>query len=232
VIAGLPPADWVTWWTLVPNLKGRDLAVAVGVDHLTVTVSASPEYSRRNVHMSVEESLAQAEEIAASEGITVDVVISCAFGSPYEPYDAGTSPAQLGRMVDRCRAAGASVTLADTTGVAGPKRVAEVLAVTGPDVGAHFHDTRGTALLNAYAAMDLGVTRFDTAVGGLGGSPFASGAGGNLATEDLVHLCDGEGVATGIDLGGVLAASALVAKLIGRAVPSRVAAAGPPNIDP
>jgi hydroxymethylglutaryl-CoA lyase len=105
--------------------------------------------------------------------------------------------------------------------------VAELLAETGAGVGLHLHDTRGTALVNAYAAMEMGVRRFDTAVGGLGGSPFAAGAGGNLATEDLVHLCDDLGVATGIDLDRLLAVSARVAELVGHVVPSRVAAAGP-----
>jgi hydroxymethylglutaryl-CoA lyase len=111
--------------------------------------------------------------------------------------------------------------------MATPRRVADLLAATGTGVGLHLHDTRGTALVNAYAALEAGVTRYDTAVGGLGGSPFAAGAGGNLATEDLVHLCDDLGVATGIDLGGLLAASARVAEMVGHVVPSRVAAAGP-----
>jgi len=133
----------------------------------------------------------------------------------------------VAELAARCRAAGAVVTLADTTGMATPRRVDEVVERTGPDVGLHLHDTRATALVNAYAAMEAGVRRFDTAVGGLGGSPFAAGAGGNLATEDLVHLCDDLGVVTGVDLGRLLEASALVAGLVGRPVPSRLAAAGP-----
>jgi hydroxymethylglutaryl-CoA lyase len=199
------------------------MAVAAGLDHLTVTVSASETYSRRNVHASVEESLAQAEQIAHMAPV-VDVVISCAFGSPYE---GDIAPAQVGALVDRCVAAGATVTLADTTGVATPARVNAVVDEVGSEVGLHLHDTRGTALVNAYAAMELGVTRFDTAVGGLGGSPFAAGAGGNLATEDLVHLCDDLGVATGVDLGRLLSATEVAADLVGHAVPSRVAAHGP-----
>jgi hydroxymethylglutaryl-CoA lyase len=111
--------------------------------------------------------------------------------------------------------------------MATPRRVSEVLERTGTDVGLHLHDTRATALVNAYAAMEAGVRRFDTAVGGLGGSPFAAGAGGNLATEDLVHLCDDLGVGTGVSLERLLEASALVATLVGRPVPSRLAAAGP-----
>ncbi|HVM68076.1 MAG TPA: hydroxymethylglutaryl-CoA lyase [Acidimicrobiales bacterium] len=223
VVAGLPPAEGMTWWALVPNVKGAELAAAAGIDHLTMTVSASETYSRRNVGMSTAESLQAAVEIASMAPV-VDVAISAAFGSPYEGEIA---PSLVASLAQACRAAGAGVTLADTTGMATPRRVQAVLDATGTDVGLHLHDTRGTALLNAYVAMEAGVRRFDTAVGGLGGSPFAAGAGGNLATEDLVHLCDDLDVRTGIDLGLLLDASALVAQLVGRPVPSRVAAAGP-----
>jgi hydroxymethylglutaryl-CoA lyase len=177
--------------------------------------------------MSVDESLAQVAAVRSVVGpaVALDVVVSCAFGSPYEGEMAPAAVAALGV---RARSSGAdALTFADTTGMATPRRVAELLAETGSDVGLHLHDTRGTALVNAYAAMSMGVRRFDTAVGGLGGSPFAAGAGGNLATEDLVHLCDDLGVATGISLDGVLAASAQVADLVGHVVPSRIAAAGP-----
>ena len=228
VVAALGPApDGVRYVALVPNAKGAELALAAGLSALTLTVSASEAYSQRNVRMSVEESLGQVEAVRAVVGpaVALDVVISCAFGSPYEGEMAPSDVAALGR---RALSSGADVlTYADTTGMATPRRVAELVAETGPSVGLHLHDTRGTALVNAYAAMSLGVRRFDTAVGGLGGSPFAAGAGGNLATEDLVHLCDDLGVATGISLEGVLAASAQVADLVGHVVPSRVAAAGP-----
>jgi hydroxymethylglutaryl-CoA lyase len=223
VVAGLPPAEGVTWWALVPNVKGAELAAAAGIDHLTMTVSASETYSRRNVGMSTAESLRAAVEIAAMAPV-VDVAISAAFGSPYEGEIA---PSLVASLATACRDAGTAVTLADTTGMATPRRVHAVLDATGTQVGLHLHDTRGTALVNAYAAMEAGVRRFDTAVGGLGGSPFAAGAGGNLATEDLVHLCDDLEVGTGVDLSLLLDASALVAQLVGRRVPSRVAAAGP-----
>jgi hydroxymethylglutaryl-CoA lyase len=109
----------------------------------------------------------------------------------------------------------------------GWRRIADLLAVTGPDVGLHLHETRGTGLVNAYAAMQLGVTRFDTSVGGLGGSPFAAGAAGNLATEDLVHLCDDVGVRTHLNLNALLEAAALATTIVGHPVPSRISAAGP-----
>jgi hydroxymethylglutaryl-CoA lyase len=213
-------------WALVPNRRGAELALAADVDGLSVTVSASAAYSQRNVHMSVDQSLAAAEDIVelARGQCPVDVVISCAFGSPYE---GDIAPDAVAAIAARCAKAGATVTLADTTGMATPGRVAEAVALSGTETGLHLHDTRGTALVNAYRAMEAGVTRFDTAVGGLGGSPFAAGAGGNLGTEDLVHLCLDLGVETGIDLDRLLEASALASQLVGHAVPSRVAAAGP-----
>lgn len=215
--------EHVRYWALVPNLKGAQLAVEAGVDGLTVTVSASETYSLKNVKMSPADSLAQIGPIAETAGSRpVDVVVSCAFGSPYGE-DIGAF--DVAAIVDTALDAGATaVTLADTTGVATPERIADVVATTGTDVRLHLHDTRGTALTNAFAAMLLGVTRFDTAVGGLGGSPFADGAGGNLATEDLVHLCDGLGVDTGIDLDRMIRTAQTVSTLIGRPVPSRITA--------
>ncbi len=149
-----------------------------------------------------------------------DVVISCAFGSPYE---GAIDPHEVALLTARFTAAEASVTLADTTGVASPRRLREVLALTGPQVGLHLHDTRGSALVNSYAAIELGVTRFDTSVGGLGGSPFADDAGGNLATEDLVHLLDDLGLPTGIDLDGLIGVDERLQEILGRPLPSRVA---------
>jgi hydroxymethylglutaryl-CoA lyase len=227
VIAALPRSPAVRHVALVPNVKGAELAAEAGVDALTLTVSASEAYSQRNVHMSVDESLAQVGAIRAAVGddLPIDSVVSCAFGSPYEGDIAPASVASLGRSA--LEGGSTSVTYADTTGMATPRRVRDLLAETGTDVGLHLHDTRGTALVNAYAALQAGVTRFDTAVGGLGGSPFAEGAGGNLATEDLVHLCDDLGVRTGFDLEALLAVSAQVAGVVGHPVPSRIAAAGP-----
>lgn len=228
VFAAVPPAEGVTRWALVPNVRGATDAVAAGADALTVTVSASPTYNQRNVGMDVDASVREIEAIVALAdpvGLAVDAVVSCAFGSPYE---GDVAPGEVGALCARLGDAGCDLlTLADTTGMASPRRIAGVVDEVGPQIGLHLHDTRGTALVNAYEAMALGVHRFDAAVGGLGGSPFAHGAGGNLATEDLVHLCDDLGVETGIDLGRLLEASSLVAGLVGRAVPSRVAAAGP-----
>lgn len=221
----------VRYAVLVPNAEGARRATFC--HEVTFTLSASPGYNERNVRMSIDrsvEELSTAVALLAERSVPVDAVVSCAFGSPFE---GDIDPAAVDALGRRLLDAGvASLTYADTTGMATPRRVADLLAVTGPDVGLHLHDTRGTALVNAYAAYQLGVRRFDTAVGGLGGSPAApsaggGGAGGNLATEDLVHLLEDLGVATGVDLDRLLAASALAASLVGHAVPSRVAAAGP-----
>ena len=224
VVAGLPAVEGVRYVALVPNMKGADLALAAGVRELSVTISASPAYNEKNVRMTVDESVAAIESICA-RGAPVDAVVSCAFGSPYE---GDIEPDVVAELCERLSAVGAtSLTLADTTGMATPRRVADVVGRTGSGVGLHLHETRGTALVNAYSAWQLGIRRFDTSVGGLGGSPFAAGAAGNLATEDLVHLVDDLGVETGIDLERLLAASALAAEIVGHSVPSRVAAAGP-----
>jgi hydroxymethylglutaryl-CoA lyase len=231
VMAGIERRPGVTYAALAPNLKGASMALEAGVDEVTVTISASPTYNRRNVKMEVEESVAVIADVVAVAGeVPVDAVVSCAFGSPYEPA-AAVSPAVAVALGRQLADVGATrLTYADTTGMATPRRVAELHDALGgevDDVGLHLHDTRGTALVNAYAALDLGFTRFDTAVGGLGGSPFAHGAGGNLATEELVALLDDLGVETGIDVEGLVAAAALVEELVGRPVPSGVAHAGP-----
>jgi hydroxymethylglutaryl-CoA lyase len=224
LVEGLPTDGGCTWWALVPNLIGCQRALEVGIEHLSVTVSSSEEYSHRNVGMSVEDSANQAGLIIEAAP-TVDVVVSCAFGSPYE---GAADPAAVGALAGRFMAAGATVTLADTTGMATPSVIRHVLATVGSDVGLHLHDTRGTALVNAYAALELGVTRFDTSVGGLGGSPFADDAGGNLATEDLVYLLDDLGTTTGIDLDRLLAVGSVLSGWLGRPLPSRLAGAGRP----
>jgi hydroxymethylglutaryl-CoA lyase len=218
IVAGLPEGDGCTWWALVPNLTGAQRALQAGVRHMSVTVSCSEQYSARNVKMSVAESTAEALAIVAAVPFA-DVVLSCAFGSPYGER---ISPSDVAALAGRFVEAGASVTLADTTGIGTPRRIEAVLSVTGPDVGLHLHDTRGTALVNAYRALELGVRRFDSAVGGLGGSPFAAEAGGNLASEDLVFLLQDLGYETGVDLDRVVAVHAQLSEWLGRPLASRV----------
>jgi hydroxymethylglutaryl-CoA lyase len=225
-----------TWWALVPNARGAQLALDAGVRHLTVTISASDGYSLKNVGVSATAALEGLRSIAAAtEGSAdaVDVVVSCCFGSPFDDVP---DPTPVRHIVDATltELPAAQVTLADTTGTATPRRVREVVdavvAIDGFDrsrLGLHLHDTRGTALANALAALALGVERFDTATGGLGGSPFAPGAGGNLATEDLVLVLDDLGYATDVDLDAVVTIARELPDLIGHPVASRVSAAGP-----
>jgi hydroxymethylglutaryl-CoA lyase len=222
---------------LVPNLKGAQMALDAEVDEITVTIAASPAYNLRNVRMSIDESLDEIAGICSlgsSRRVRVDVVVSCAFGSPYE---GDIPPADVSSLVARLVEAGASaITLADTTGMGTPRvlhyvlsEVKEVLGNTpsGSDLGLHLHDTRGTALVNCFTAMAEGIRRFDASVGGMGGSPFADGAAGNVSTEDLVALLDDLGIATGIDLVALLRASTLVEELVGHRLESRVAYSGP-----
>jgi hydroxymethylglutaryl-CoA lyase len=221
-----------TWWVLVPNPRGAEMALAAGATHLTMTISASDGYSRKNVGKSTDEAIGDLQAIAAlvRDRAMLDVVVSCAFGSPFDDVaDAG--PAQQIAEVVASTMPAARLTLADTTGTATPRRVKGVVdampSSTTATLGMHLHDTRGTALANALAALELGVARFDTSTGGLGGSPFAPGAGGNLATEDLILMLHDLGHDTGIYLGAVLAIAARLPDLIGHPVASRTSSAGP-----
>ena len=233
VLAGISRRAGATYAALVPNAKGAELALDAGIDELTVTISASETYNQRNVKMSTAESEDVIEVIVGLAGagsgsgpVPVDAVISCAFGSPYEGEIPPADVAGLARrLLDR---GVTTVTYADTTGMATPRRIDDLLdVVPTAGIGLHLHDTRGTGLVNAYAALERGVARFDTAVGGLGGSPFAQGAGGNLATEELVAVLDDLGVHTGVHLEALIGAAGLIEDLVGRPVPSRVAHHGP-----
>jgi hydroxymethylglutaryl-CoA lyase len=227
LLADLGTIPGVTRVALVPNPRGAIDAVAAGADELSATLSVSEEYSARNVRMSVEQSLealAAVAETARVAGIPVDAVISCCFGSPYEGEIA---PDEVARVVAAARDCGADrITLADTAGMATPRGIDDVLDAVGTDVGLHLHQTRGTALVCAYAGLQRGVTRFDASIGGLGGSPFARGAAGNLATEDLVSMLDDLGVRSGIDLRMLLHASEVLQELVGHRLPSAVFQAG------
>lgn len=228
VVEAIGEVEGVVRAALVPNVRGAELALDAGVDELTVTVSASAVYNDRNVRMTIDESVEQIAlvcTLAGEVGVPVDAVVSCAFGSPYE---GDIAPAEVAFLVERLRASGAAITLADTTGMATPRRLEDVLVLTGTDVGLHLHETRGTGLVNVFAGLLAGVTRFDTSVGGLGGSPFAAGAAGNVATEEVVALCDDLGVSVGgIAIEPLIDAALLAERLLGHPVPSRVAHAGP-----
>jgi len=231
LFAALPNGPGVRWWALVPNARGAELALAAGVKHITVTISASDGYSRKNVGVSTDDAIESLAAIADTVGVAaeLDVVVSCAFGSPFgDVTDTTPTNTISARVLDVMPAA--RLTLADTTGTATPRRIAAVLdslpPEAGDDIGLHLHDTRGTALANALAAIALGVCRFDTSTGGLGGSPFAPGAGGNLATEDLVLMLHDLGYTTRVNLEALLEIAGGLPALVGHPIPGRVASAG------
>jgi hydroxymethylglutaryl-CoA lyase len=208
---------------LVPNERGLVRALAAQVDAIGVFTAASDSFTKRNIGMTIEESLATfapVVERAKAEGLYVRASISTAFGCPFE----GAVPiANVVRVAQRLLAIGADeLSVADTIGVATPNQVFEIVAALTPHVplerlGLHFHDTRGTALANILAGLQAGVTIYDSSAGGLGGCPFAPGATGNAATEDVLYLLTGMGIDTGIDLAKVCVASRFIGeKLAGR----------------
>jgi hydroxymethylglutaryl-CoA lyase len=220
-----------TRWGLVLNRRGAERALAAGLTHLQFVISVSDEHSRVNAGVSTDEAirhLREVVELATPTGGIVELTIATAFGSPYEgPIDQSAVLALADRAVNL---GVASISLADTIGVALPHEVASLVGATqhatGLRVGVHLHDARGLALANALAAIEVGVDRIDGAVGGLGGCPFSPGAGGNLALEDLVHVLEESGVNTGISLDGLIEAARMACEMVGRTLSGHVAMAG------
>ena len=223
----------VRYSALVPNLRGAQRALEGGFTELEVVVSASDTHNRKNVNRSTEESLdaiAETLHTVHAAGATCQVIIATAFGCPFE----GDVPeARVVEVASRAIRDGAdSVSFGDTTGMATPSRVTRLvgeLRMAHPDVplNLHFHNTRGTGLANVLAALELGVSDFDASVGGLGGCPYAPGATGNIATEELVHMVEDMGVSTGVDLEAMIEAAAEAERIVGRTLPSQVLRAGP-----
>jgi hydroxymethylglutaryl-CoA lyase len=225
--------DGVRYSALVPNLRGAQRALAAGFTEIEVVVSASDTHNRKNVNRSTAESL---DDIAAlietlhQVGASAEVVVSTSFGCPFE---GNVDPVRVAGIVDRVVADGADrVAFGDTTGMATPRRVRDVVTVVRerhPDLPVllHFHNTRGTALANILTALELGMTEYDASVGGLGGCPYAPGATGNVATEEVVHMLHDMGVETGIDLAVLIDAARLAQEIVGRELPSGVLRAGP-----
>jgi hydroxymethylglutaryl-CoA lyase len=226
-------AAGVRYSALVPNLRGARRALDAGFTELEAVVSASGTHNRRNVNRSTEASLddiAAVIDLAHSAGATCQVIVSTAWGCPYE----GDVPAERTVSVaGRAVADGAdSVSFGDTTGMATPGRVRRLVGefrsrYPGVSLNLHFHNTRGTGLANVLTALELGVDDFDASVGGLGGCPYAPGATGNIATEELVHMVEDMGVATGVDLDAMIEAAAEAERIVGRPLPSQVLRAGP-----
>jgi hydroxymethylglutaryl-CoA lyase len=225
--------DDVRYSALVPNLRGAQRALDAGFREIEVVVSASDTHNKRNVNRSTEESL---DDIAALIGVVhdaggaVQVIVSTAWGCPYE----GDVPVErvLSTAARAVQERADAVSFGDTTGMATPGRVRKLVGefrMAHPDtpLNLHFHNTRGTGLANVLTALELGVDDFDASVGGLGGCPYAPGATGNVATEELVHMVEDMGVATGIDLDAMIDAAATAERLVGRTLPSQVLRAGP-----
>ena len=234
VLRRLVPRPGVRLPLLVPNRTGFELARAAGSREVCVFTAASETFSRRNANATIDESFARFSGFvpeAKRDGLRVRGYLSTAFGCPYE----GRVPP--GRVVDVARrlfdAGCDEVSIGDTIGVAVPSQSAELfgrlkeVAAVGT-LAAHFHDTRGTALANVLAALEQGVATIDSAAGGSGGCPYAPGASGNLATEDLLYMLHGMGIATGADLDAVAAVSVWLAGRLGHGLPSRYLQAGPP----
>ncbi len=212
---------------LVPNRKGFEAARAAGAREVAVFTAASETFNRRNINASIDESFARFAEFvpeARRDGLWVRGYVSTCFGCPYEGRVAPEKVVEVARRL--VELGGDEVSIGDTIGVAVPSQVAEMMGRLGETLprerlAVHLHDTRGTALANVLAALQEGIATVDSAAGGLGGCPFAPGASGNLATEDLLYMLHGMGIETGVDLGKVVRASRGLASRLGRALPSR-----------
>jgi isopropylmalate/homocitrate/citramalate synthase len=223
----------VRYAALVPNQRGMQRAQAVGLEAICLFTAATESYARHNISMSIDESLAAFEPVAAAarqDGSWLRAYVSTAFGCPYEGEVDARAVVDVAR---RLLALGVDeLAISDTVGAAGPADVRRVIGALLADgiapqmLACHFHDTRGTALANVMAALELGVRCFDASAGGTGGSPYAPGAAGNLATEDLVYLLGREGLRHGVDLDGILRAAAFIGQALDRPMSSKVGRAG------
>jgi isopropylmalate/homocitrate/citramalate synthase len=227
VLASIARRPGTRYTALVPNPRGLERAVAAGVDEVAIFAAASEGFSRRNIGRSIDESLAIYATVcreAGRAGLPVRGYLSTAFGCP---FDGPVAPRRVAEVARRLADLGVyEVALSDTIGVAHPATVEPVVEAAADAVGLerlalHLHDTRGTALANVLAGLALGIAAFDASAGGLGGCPFAPGAAGNLATEDLLYLLDGLGIETGVSLQGVVDASRGIEPVVGHPLPSR-----------
>ncbi len=231
VMAGITRSPTTRYSVLVPNAKGMERALAAGVQEIAVFTGASETFVQHNINTSIEGSVANFRPVvalASEAGVRVRGYISTAFGCPYE---GAVAPEAVARVAGMLMELGMDeLSIGDTIGVATPNQVVAVTQALAPIVpierlAMHFHDTRGTALANVLAALQLGIAVFDSAAGGLGGCPYAPGASGNLATEDLLYLLHGLGIETGVDLDAVVTASRYLAKVRNAAPASRYYAA-------
>jgi hydroxymethylglutaryl-CoA lyase len=227
VASRLPKRPGVVYSALVPNAKGLERALEAGVPRIAVFTAASETFTQKNIGMSIAQSLEGFRDVvsaARARGVTARGYVSTCFVCPYE----GEVPKERVREVAAALLALGvdEVSLGDTIGAAAPRDVERVVehvagAVPKRKIALHFHDTYGTALANVHAGLQLGITTFDASAGGLGGCPYAPGASGNLATEDLVYFLDRMGIACGVDLKKLAAASFAIERVLGRTLPSK-----------
>ncbi len=229
LVRQLPAVEGVRYWALVPNRVGLERALECGIRHVATFLSASETHNKKNVNRTVRESLANIEEVVAvarDESMTVRGYVSTVFGCPFEGDVAVENTLRIGERL--LRAGVHTLVLGDTTGMADPAQVERVidgvcrgLGVGTDRLAVHFHDTRGTALANAVVAYRAGIRQVDASVGGLGGCPYAPGASGNAATEDIVNVFEQMGVTTGVNLDALGEAGCLAEGLVGRELPGR-----------
>jgi hydroxymethylglutaryl-CoA lyase len=227
VYGNIPKDPGVEYPVLVPNMKGLDRAIEAGVKSIAIFTAASETFNKRNINMSIEESFENYAPVAVrarAEGIRVRGYVSTAFGCPYE---GDVPPEKVLEVSARLLDLGCyEVSVGDTIGVGTPMQVQGVIGVLLQVIprcklAMHFHDTRGTALANTLAALEMGIATFDTSAGGLGGCPYAPGASGNMATEDLVYMLDSMAIETGVDLNRLVAASSIIAPYLDHPLPGR-----------
>lgn len=227
VFTGIARVLGVTYAALTPNLKGLDRAMAAKADEVAIVTAATDTFSRKNTHGSLDDSLLHCTAVARralDHGLRVRAYVSVAFGCPYE---GDVPPAIVVTLTQRLLDMGAyEVAISDTVGVAHPGQVAALLdhllnSTPSAQLALHVHDTRGTALANILTGLLAGLTRFDASAGGIGGCPYAPGASGNVAIDDLIYVLNGLGIETGVSLQGLAQASALIERCLGHPVPSR-----------
>ena len=229
VFRGIHQAKDVVYSALIPNEQGMLQALALGVREIAIFTAASESFNQHNIHCSIAESLQRflpVMQLAKTHHIRVRAYISCVLGCPYEGL---ISPAQVLRVAEQLMALGVDeIDLGDTIGVGTVKQTKDLLTTMMPSLASsqialHFHDTYGQAIANIHQALELGIRRFDSSVAGIGGCPYARGASGNVATEDVLYLLHGLGLDTGIDIFKVVHAGDMICRLLGRRNQSKVA---------
>ncbi len=231
VMAGIRRRPGVSYPVLVPNRKGLDAAIAAGAEEVVVFGAATESFSKRNTNCSIAEGLARFSEVAVAAlaaGLRVRGDVSVCLGCPYEGEVAPAAVVAVARELDAMGCY--EITICDTIGVGTPGKTRTVFEAVAQHIpverlAGHFHDTYGQALVNIYAALELGVATFDSSVAGLGGCPYAKGATGNVATEDVLYMLHGLGIETGVDLQQVIAAGEFICAALGRPTQSRAARA-------